>query len=148
MNKKIRKAVRTFLILDNKIIATKYKTQTNFEYYDIPGGKIEDGETSEQASVREFKEETGIKIINQEYKGNAIIEYPNMIFDFDVYIVNKYEGNPIEFEENYSFWIDIEELLKQDKKIPSIEILKYLNNEEIKIKIYVGEDHKILNIEN
>ena len=44
--------------------------------------------------------------------------------------------------------IDIEELLKQDKKIPSIEILKYLNNEEIKIKIYVGEDHKILNIEN
>ena len=55
MDKKVRKAVRTFLIKDNKVIATRYKTKINFEYYDIPGGKIEDSETSEQASIREFK---------------------------------------------------------------------------------------------
>ena len=148
MEKKVRKAVRTFLIQDNKVIATKYKTNTNFEYYDIPGGKIENAEISEQASIREFKEETGIEIVEQEYKGNAIIEYPNMIFDFDVYIVKQFKGIPLEFEENYSFWIDIDELLKKDKKIPSIEILKYLNIEDIKIKIYVNENHKILKIDN
>lgn len=148
MEKKVRKAVRTFLTQDNKVIVTKYKTNTNFEYYDIPGGKIEDDETSEQASIREFKEETGIEIVEQEYKGNAIIEYPNMIFDFDIYVVNQFNGIPLEFEENYSFWIDIDELLKQDKKIPSIEILKYLNIEDIKVKIYVNENHKILKIDN
>ena len=131
MDKKVRKAVRTFLIQDNKVIATKYKTEINFEYFDIPGGKIELGETSEQASIRGFKEETGIQIINQQYKGNVIIEYPNMIFDFDVYIAKEYDGIPLEFEENYSFLIDIDKLLKQDKKIPSIEILKYLNLENI-----------------
>ena len=131
MDKKVRKAVRTFLIQDNKVIATKYKTEINFEYFDIPGGKIELGETSEQASIRGFKEETGIQIINQQYKGNVIIEYPNMIFDFDVYIAKEYDGIPLEFEENYSFWIDIDKLLKQDKKIPSIEIFKYLNLENI-----------------
>ena len=38
--------------------------------------------------------------------------------------------------------------LKKDKKIPSIEILKYLNIEDIKIKIYVNENHKILKIDN
>ena len=97
MEKKVRKAVRTFLIQDNKIIATKYKTKINFEYYDIPGGKIEDSETSEQASIREFKEETGIEIISQEYKGNVIIEYPNKIFDFDVYLVNIFNVTPLEF---------------------------------------------------
>ena len=147
MNKKIRKAVRTFLVRDNKVIATKYKTTTNFEYYDIPGGKIEEGETSEEASIREFKEETGIEIMEQKYKGNVIIEYSNMIVDIDVYIVNKYKGRPLEFEENYSFWIDINELLKQDKKIPSIEVLKYLNAEDIKVKMSVGENHKILKVE-
>ena len=148
VGKKVRKAVRTFLIQDDKVIAIKYKTNRNFEYYDIPGGKIEDGETSEQASIREFKEETGIEIVEQEYKGNAIIECPNMIFDFDVYFVNQFNGTPLEFEENYSFWIDIDELLKQDKKIPSIEILKFLNIEDIKVKIYVNENHKILEIDN
>ena len=29
-------------------------------YYDIPGGKIEDGEVSEQTAIREMKEETGL----------------------------------------------------------------------------------------
>ena len=146
MNKKTRKAVRTFLINDNKVVATKYKTEKNLDYYDIPGGKIEDAETSTEASIREFKEETGIQIISQEYKGNVIIEYPNMIFDFDVYVAKEYDGIPVEFKENYSMWINIDELLNQDKKIPSIEILKYLNVENIKLKIYVDENHNILKI--
>lgn len=147
MNKKIRKAVRTFLISENNVIATKYKTEKNLNYYDIPGGKIEDGETSIEASTREFKEETGIEIISQEYKGHAIIEYPNMIFDFDVFIVNEYKGIPLEFEENNSMWIDINNLLNKDKKIPSVEILKYLNIENFNLKIYADEQHNILNIE-
>lgn len=147
MDKKIRKAVRTFLINKNNVVVTKYKTQKNLDYYDIPGGKIEAGETSPEASIREFKEETGIQIINQQYKGNVIIEYPNMVFDFDVYIAKEYDGTPSEFEENYSMWINIDELLNQDKKIPSIEILKYINLENIKLKIYVDENHNILKIE-
>ena len=147
MSKKLRKAVRTFLIKDNKVIATKYKTEINFEYYDIPEGKIEDYETSEQASIREFKEETGIEIISQEYKGNVIIEYPNMIFDFDVYMVKEFSGTPLEFNENDSMWINIDELLKKDKKFASIDILKYMNLENISIKFYVDENHNILRIE-
>ena len=46
MDKKNRKAVRTFLINKNNVVAIKYKTEKNLDYYDIPGGKIEDGETS------------------------------------------------------------------------------------------------------
>ena len=42
MNKTIRKAVRCFLIKDNKVVVTKYKQGSLKEgYYDIPGGKIE-----------------------------------------------------------------------------------------------------------
>ena len=35
--KPVRKAVRTFLINDNKVIVIKYKTDKNKDYYDIPG---------------------------------------------------------------------------------------------------------------
>ena len=145
--KSVRKAVRTFLINDNKVIVIKYKTNKNMNYYDIPGGKIEENESAINASIREFKEETGIEIIKQKYKGNVIVEYPNMIFDFDIYLVNDYKGNPKEFEENYSMWINIEDLLNENKKFPSVEIIKYLENYDINLKIYSDDNHNILNIE-
>lgn len=146
--KPIRKAVRTFLINDNEVIVIKYKTNKNMNYYDIPGGKIEENESAINASIREFKEETGIEIINQKYKGNVIVEYPNMIFDFDIYLVNDYKGNPKEFEENYSMWISIEDLLKENKKFPSVEIINYIESDDISLKIYSDDNHNILNIEH
>ena len=145
--KQVRKAVRTFLINDNKVIVIKYKTNKNMNYYDIPGGKVEENESAIDASIREFKEETGIEVINQKYKGNVIIEYPNMVFDFDIYLVNDYKGNPQEFDENYSMWINIEDLLSENKKFPSVEIIKYLENHDINLKIYSDDNHNILNIE-
>ena len=145
--KPVRKAVRTFLINDNKVIVIKYKTNKNMNYYDIPGGKVEENESAIDASIREFKEETGIEVINQKYKGNVIIENPNMVFDFDIYLVNDYKGNPQEFDENYSMWINIEDLLNENKKFPSVEIIKYLENNDINLKIYSDDNHNILNIE-
>lgn len=147
MDKKVRKAVRTFLIKNNDVIVTKYKTEKNKDYYDIPGGKIEINESSVDASIREFKEETGIDILNQKYKGNVIIEYPNMIFDFDIYIVDKFVGEPKEFHENYCMWINIDRLFNETKKFPCIEIIKYLKEDNIKLKIYSDDNHSILKIE-
>lgn len=147
MDKDIRKAVRTFLIKDNNVVVIKYKTERDFDYYDIPGGKIEDNELPVETSIREFKEETGIQIVDQQYKGNVILEYPNRIFDFEIYKVNKYVGNLSDFEENDSMWIDIDELLKIDKKFASVEILRYINQDNMKLKIYSDEKQNIIKVE-
>lgn len=147
MSKKIRKAIRTFLIKDDEVIVIKYKTEKNKNYYDIPGGKIEANETSIDASIREFKEETGIDVLEQEYKGNVIIEYPNIIFDFDIYLVEEFSGIPKEFKENYSMWININQLFNEPKKFPSIEILKYLKEDNINLKIYSDENHNVVKLE-
>lgn len=75
MDKPIRKAVRCYLIKDNKVVVTKYKQGNRKEgYYDIPGGKIEEGEIPKQTAIREMKEETGIDIKNLKYKGIMTIE--------------------------------------------------------------------------
>lgn len=63
MNKPIRKAVRTFIIKNDKVLAIKYLTEKNNGFYDIPGGKIEVGETSFDASIRECLEETVFKLL-------------------------------------------------------------------------------------
>ena len=149
-NKKVRKAVRIFLIENDRIVVIKYNSKVNKDYYDIPGGKIEEKESSLGAATREFKEETGMKIINHKFIGNAIIEYPDRIFDLDLYTAFEYEGIPENFEENDSMWIMIDEILKEEKTFPSIKILEYLkedNNEKIKIKINCNDNHEIQNIE-
>lgn len=154
MDKKIRKAVRCYLIEENKIVVTQYKKGNKKEgYYDIPGGKIEDGETSEQTAIREMKEETGIKVEDLKYKGKMIIEYPNRIFDLDVFITNKYKGEPQEFEENTSEWINIKELLQEEKILSNIIILdrffiKGLIDDKynFEMNIQVDEEENILGV--
>lgn len=155
MDKIIRKAVRCYLIEENKIVVTKYKKGNKKEgYYDIPGGKIEDGETSEQTAIRKMKEETGIEVEDLKYKGKMIIEYPNRIFDLDVFITNKYKGEPQEFDENTSEWIDIKELLQKEKLLSNIMILdrffiKGLIDDKynFEMNIEVDEEENILGVD-
>jgi len=145
MDKKIRKAVRTFLIKNNEVVVINYKEHDN-GYYDIPGGKIEENETAEDTSIREFKEETGITIQEQHYIGHATIEYPERIFEFDIFIVDEYLGDTTEFDENKSMWANIDDLDKETKLFPSIELIKYLK-EDMNVKIKCDSNHKILSIE-
>lgn len=147
MDKILRKAVRCYLIKDNKVIVTKYKQGNKEGYYDIPGGKIEDGELPEQTAIREMKEETGLDIKNLKYRGNMIIEYPNRIFDFDVFICSEYEGVPQDFEENTSLWIDINELLQKEKILSNIIVLdrffvKGLTDNACFIKMHIDVDEQ------
>ena len=68
MNKPTRKAVRCYLIKDSEVVVTKYKKGNKKEgYYDIPGGKIEEGETPKQTAIREMKEETGLTFTPAEF---------------------------------------------------------------------------------
>lgn len=154
MDKPIRKAVRCYLIKDNKVVVTKYKeSNKKAGYYEIPGGKIEEGETPEQTAIREMKEETGLKIRNLKYRGNMTIEYPNRIFDFDVFICNECEGKPQDFEENTSEWIEINELLKKEKLLSNIMILDRFfikglidDRYNLKMNIQVDEKENILDV--
>lgn len=155
MNKTIREAVRCFLVKDSKVVVIKYKSGNIKEgYYDIPGGKIEKGETPEEAAIREMKEETGIKVKKLKSKGKMIIEYPKRIFNLTIFFSDECEGELQEFEENTSEWIDIEELLKKEKRLSNIMILDkdYINGliddkYNFIMNIKVDDNENILNIE-
>lgn len=154
MDKPVRKAVRCYLIKNDKIVATKYnEPNKKAGYYEIPGGKIEAGELPEQTAIREMQEETGIIVKKLKNKGNLIIEYPDRKFEFVVFLANTYQGEPKQFEDNTSEWLDINELLKKEKILASIQLLQkeYINglvNENYTFSMYikVTEQENILDI--
>lgn len=143
---KVRNAVRCYLIQDGKVVVTKYKgNNLKTGYYEIPGGKIEKDEYPRDTAIREFKEETGMYIKNLTYKGKMIIEYPDRKFNFEIFRTNTYEGTPQDFETNTSQWLEIQELLKEKKKLSNILILdeqyiSYLLDDKNKINMHIKVD--------
>ena len=61
--------------------------------YEFPGGKIEEGETPEDAIIREIKEELETTIKVERFLLNEVYEYPSFILDMDAFLVTPIEGN-------------------------------------------------------
>ena len=147
--KKVRNAVRVFVVAGNKVLCIRYKEE-NIGYIDIPGGKIEEGETGVEAAIREVKEETGIEVSNLEEVGNAVIEYPDRIYNMNVFVANDYKGNTRNNKENDAFFLDIEYLLKEKKRyaityLLDTEFEDYFNNRKVNVKFNVDSNHKVIN---
>lgn len=61
-------AVKALVERDGKILALRQKTK-EFNYWDLPGGRIEGNENPEQALEREVMEETGLSVKVEELIG-------------------------------------------------------------------------------
>ena len=55
------------IIVHENSVLLMYRKKGNDEYYCIPGGHIEDGETAEEAAIREIKEETTLDVELTEF---------------------------------------------------------------------------------
>jgi mutator protein MutT len=119
----------------------------------MPGGKIEDGELPEEAAIREIKEETGIDANNPIHKGKLVVDAPMRQYELDVFVVYEVNGDPEETEENTSEWLEINDLLRKDKKFSNImlldaQLIDNLIHEEksINLLIEIDDDENILSI--
>lgn len=92
MKKRIR--VVCALIKKNNRIFVAQRDYGQFKgLYEFPGGKIEEGETPEEAIIREIKEELETSIKVEKFLLNEVYEYPSFILDMDAFLVTPIEGN-------------------------------------------------------
>lgn len=60
--------------------------------WEFPGGKLEQGESAEQALVREIKEEIGLDVQKCHLLGEIEHEYPGKVVQLIVFHVSQFSG--------------------------------------------------------
>ena len=128
--KKIIEVVAAVIVKDNTILATQRGYGEFKNKWEFPGGKIQDGETNEEALKREIKEELNADIEVNTYLTTVDYDYPTFHLIMHTYIctlINDIEfvyHNEKELEHDNMIWLEKNDLENLDWLPADIEIIK------------------------
>lgn len=120
------KVVAAIIKNEDKILATKRGYGEFINMWEFPGGKIELGETKEQALVREIKEELNIEISVDKFALDIEYQYPNFYLFMSCFMCSIKEGSIELLEHNDGKWITKEELNTLNWLPADIDAVNYL----------------------
>lgn len=120
------KVVAAIIQNENKILATKRGYGEFINMWEFPGGKIESGETKDEALIREIKEELNVKINVDKFALDVEYQYPNFYLFMSCFMCSIKEGSIELLEHNDAKWITKEELDSLNWLPADIEVINYL----------------------
>lgn len=104
------KVVAAIIIHDRKIFATQRGYGEFKDGWEFPGGKIEQGETSQEALVREIKEELDTEIEVKDFLETVEYDYPNFHLSMDCFFCTIKSGKLVLKEHEAAKWLTVDTL--------------------------------------
>ena len=96
--------------------------------WEFVGGKVEPGETKEQALIRECQEELAVTLNVGEVFMDVIHEYPDLTVHLTLFHATIREGTPQKLEHNDIHWIMVDEIDQYEFCPADEEILRRLKD--------------------
>ena len=115
---------------ENKfMICQRPATKSCALLWEFVGGKVEKGETKEQALIRECREELGITLSVGDIFTEVMHEYPDITVHLTLFNATILEGIPQKLEHNDIRWITPEEIPQYNFCPADKDILKKIMQE-------------------
>ena len=113
----------------NAIFATQRGYGDFKDGWEFPGGKMEDGETPEDALIREIHEELDTDISIEKYLCTVDYDYPKFHLTMHCYICSIIDGALTLLEHEAARWLKRKELWDVEWLPADINVVKALEKE-------------------
>ena len=132
MTKQFGVAVKAIIMREDKFLILKKssKEDINPNTYDIPGGRLEFGETPEDALKREVKEETGLDInVIKPTRMWTFMKEDLQVIGITFLCIAKQDSVKLSFEHDYALWLMQDEIFEKED-LPSwiLDEIKSIKN--------------------
>ena len=96
--------------------------------WEFPGGKLENGETPEQALIRECREELNVTVDPHGIFSSVVYSYPDITVRLTVYNTELVSGTPELLWHSDLKWISSDEIDEYDFCPADVDILEKIRN--------------------
>ena len=98
--------VAAVILRDGKVFATQRGYGAYKDYWEFPGGKIEPGETAEEALAREIREELDTEIAVEAPFEQVEYDYPEFHLSMQCFLCRVIRGSLVLKEHEDAAWLD------------------------------------------
>lgn len=113
----------------DKIFATQRGYGDYKDGWEFPGGKIEAGETPQEALAREIREELEAEIIVSDHLVTVEHDYPEFHLSMQCYWAELREGTHLKLlEHEAARWLSLNELESVDWLPADVEVMRAIRN--------------------
>lgn len=99
--------------------------------WEFVGGKVEPGETKEEALIRECREELAVTVAPKDLFMDVVHEYPDLTVHLSLFNAVIAEGTPRLLEHNDIRWITVDEIDRYEFCPADVEILKEIRRRDL-----------------
>lgn len=108
--RKIRVVAGAIVVENRLLIAQRAEDMSSPLLWEVPGGKVEEGESDQEALIRELKEELAIEIDVHGFLGMSRVVVGSKEIEMYVYHCAIQKGEPQAMEHKMIMWADESDL--------------------------------------
>ena len=140
---KVVKVVAAIIAQEGRIFATQRGYGEFKDGWEFPGGKIESGETPQQALIREIKEELDTDIAVGDYLTTIEYDYPAFHLSMQCFWCRIVDGTLVLKEHEAARWLDVDHIDSVDWLPADLTIIDLIKDKMIdQVAVEILQTHK------